>query len=57
VWKAMTGDKVDYAFVGRKETKYPYIKALTDPAYFEKVYDEDGVKIYKVIKKSDKDRT
>jgi hypothetical protein len=51
VWKAMTGDKVDYVFIGRKEAKYPYVKALADPSYFEKVYDEHDVRIYKVIKK------
>ncbi|WP_128567024.1 hypothetical protein [Methanocella paludicola] len=51
VWNAMRGDRVDYVFVGRREADFPFVKALADPEFYEKVYDEDGVRIYKVIKK------
>jgi uncharacterized membrane protein len=49
--KALVNDGVDYVFVGRKEVKYPYVKALDDGKYFMKVYDEDGIKIFEVLKK------
>jgi hypothetical protein len=49
VSKALANDGVDYVFVGRRESKYPYVRALDDGRYFKKVYDEDGVKIYEVL--------
>jgi len=46
---ALAGNGADYVFVGRKEAKFPYVKALDDGRYFKKVYDKDNVKIYELL--------
>jgi uncharacterized membrane protein len=40
----------DYAFIGQREKKYPYVKTLTNTTYFKEVYDRNGVKIYEIRK-------
>jgi uncharacterized membrane protein len=40
--------KVNYVFVGDRESTQPFVAALTNTTYFTPVYDQDGVEIYKV---------
>jgi uncharacterized membrane protein len=40
--------KVNYVFVGQRESYQPFTAALQDTQYFLPVYDKDGVRIYEV---------
>lgn len=40
---------VDYVLIGNKEWHDPFASTMTDTAYFQMVYDADGVQVYKVL--------
>jgi hypothetical protein len=41
--------KVNYVFVGSRESLQPFTVALQDTRYFTLVYDKDGVRIYGIV--------
>jgi len=48
LYDKLTQYKVNYVFVGERESTQPFVAALTNTTYFTPVYDQDGVIIYQV---------
>lgn len=48
LYAALVENRVDYVFVGSKESGYPFAFALESCPGVRPVYDRDGVKVYKV---------
>jgi uncharacterized membrane protein len=48
LYKKLVDEGIDYVFVGSKESGYPFAVSLQGQPNIRPVYDEGGVKIYKV---------
>lgn len=48
LYNTLVNDHVDYVFVGSKESGYPFAVALDGQPNIKSVYNQSGVKIYKV---------